>query len=362
MTRFLKIILNLCLLYLATVMILMPTPCMTAAVDAISLCLQVVIPSLFPFFVCSRYLVEQGIANLLSRYLSRWMRPLFGVPGSGALAVVLGIVSGYPIGAATIVSLFESGACTKAEAERLLTFCNNSGPLFVLGAVGIGMLHNQKLGVLLYLVHVASALLTGFLFRKMGRKSSSIAALPPSTTPKANPAAAFASAIADAINGLLKVCGFVIFFSVFCAALPTGSPWLHVLLEITGGLHAIASQGMPLTALLPIISFFLALSGVSVLLQTAGIVLPGGLSLRPYLLGKSVQAILAFFLTLFLCRILPISHPVFSGTVPVPPLPTLSQLLALAMVEILVALSVVGLFFLVGAVAEKLHQFRYKKR
>ncbi|MBO5363919.1 MAG: hypothetical protein J6A56_00440 [Clostridia bacterium] len=358
MARFFKFTLNLCLIYLTTAMVIMPTPCIAAAMEAMTLCVQVVIPSLFPFFVCSRYLAEQGIANLLSRYLSRWMRPLFGVPGGGALAVVLGIVSGYPIGAATVVNLYETGTCTKTEAERLLTFCNNSGPLFVLGAVGIGMLHNQKIGILLYLIHGVSALLTGFLFRKYGKNAMTIATLPPSNAPRSNPASAFATAVSDGVSAILKVCGFVILFSVFCKVLPWQSPWLYVLLEITGGVHAIVEESLSMEVLLPVLSFFLALSGLSVLLQTAGIVLPAGLSLRPYLLGKLVQAGIAFALTVFLCKGLPISQPAFSGTVPTPPLPTISQLFALTLAEILVALTVAGLFCLTGLIVTR---FQRKK-
>ncbi len=354
MTRFIKIFVNLCLLYLTVAMVVMPIKCTEAARDALSLCVQVVIPSLFPFLVCSRYLAEQGAANVMSRYLSRWMRPLFGVSGGGALAVVLGIVSGYPIGAATAGSLYQSGSCTKTEAERLLAFCNNSGPLFVLGAVGVGMLHNQRLGIMLYLVHVVSALLTGVFFRNYGRNTSSVPALPPSSAMQGNPISGFADAVSDGVNVILKICGFVVLFSVFCKMLPFQNPWIHTILEVTGGIHAMVEGGGSLQKLLPAISFFLALSGVSVFLQTAGIVSSAGLSIRPYLLGKTVHAILAFFLTGILCRVLSIPQPVFSGTVPVPPLPTLSQLFALTLVELLIALLAVGILCLMGMVATKI--------
>ena len=70
------------------------------------------------------------------------MRPLFNIPGSGAFAVALGITSGYPVGAKISNELFESGECTKQEAERLLSFTNTSGPLFIVSAIGIGMFNN----------------------------------------------------------------------------------------------------------------------------------------------------------------------------------------------------------------------------
>ncbi len=353
MIRFWKLTLNLALLCLAAGMVLMPRSSMDAAKNAISLCIQVVIPSLFPFFVCSRFLTDQGAGDFLSRHLSRLMRPLFGVPGGGALAVILGIISGYPIGAATIVSLYDAGTCTKTEAERLLTFCNNSGPLFILGSIGVGMLHNQKLGVLLYVIHLLSALITGTLFRRLGKNTSATVTLPPSSNPRNHPAAALAISVSDSVNSMLKVCGFVILFSVFCSILPIQIPWFHALLEITGGIYSLVIQRAASPSLLPIISFFLALSGASVLLQTAGIILPAGLSLRPYFLGKAVQGVIAFLLTHLFCRLFPIPQPAFSGNVPAPPLPTFSQLLALTMVEFLLALLVVGVLCLAGILYEK---------
>lgn len=60
------------------------------------------------------------------------MRPLFNVPGEGSYALLMGIVSGYPIGAKIIVNLKEKGICNKIEAERLLAFTNNSSPLFII--------------------------------------------------------------------------------------------------------------------------------------------------------------------------------------------------------------------------------------
>ena len=63
------------------------------------------------------------------------MRPLFGVPGEGAFALIMGTISGYPMGAKIVADLKEKESVNKVEAERLLAFTNNSGPLFVIGAV-----------------------------------------------------------------------------------------------------------------------------------------------------------------------------------------------------------------------------------
>ena len=288
-------ILGVC--YLIGSMVAEPEECVAAAKDALRLCAEVVVPSLFPFFVCSNLLIGLGGAELLSRYLSPLMRPLFGISGSGALAVVLGVVSGYPVGADCVATLYASGGCTKTEAERMLTFCNNSGPLFVIGAVGIGMLHNPKLGGLLYGVHLVSALLTGVLFRKFGKEEHAPKALLPAYPTR--PVAAIGNAVADGVSSVLKVCGFVVTFAVVVAAMPKwqGAPFFYALLEMTGGLKSLLEQGNLGRYLLPAISMFLAFSGVSVMMQVMSIIQPAGLSLKPYLLGKLVHGIIAFLLT-----------------------------------------------------------------
>ena len=59
------------------------------------------------------------------------------------------------------IALYENGQCSKTEAERLLAFCNNSGPAFILGVVGTGIFASSRAGLLLYLAHIAASLCVG---------------------------------------------------------------------------------------------------------------------------------------------------------------------------------------------------------
>ena len=133
------LLLGLALLCATLALMLYPQPSMEAAKSGLALCYNVIIPSLFPFFVLSSLVVELGLAGYLGRLLEGLMRPLFHVSGACASAFALGFIGGYPVGAKTAISLYENGMCTKTEAERLLAFCNNSGPAFILGVVGAGV-------------------------------------------------------------------------------------------------------------------------------------------------------------------------------------------------------------------------------
>lgn len=305
-----------CAGFLTFGMVSEPQLCLEAARDSVELCLDVVIPSLFPFFICSGLFVALGGAYYAGRLLSPVMRPLFRVPGSGALAFVLGILSGYPVGAKCAVDLYRNGSCTKTEAERLLAFCNNSGPLFILGAVGVGMLHSPQAGRLLYLSHFLSALFTGVLFRFYGKEKRGLRELPPSGAPQIKGiGAALGDVITSSVETMLKVCAFVVVFSVFAAILPKTPVhnWVYGFLEITGGIRNwIDTTGASTTAELACVSLFLACSGLSVLLQVSSIVSPSGLSVKPYVLGKALQGVLSFGITMLLLRWFPLELSAFA--------------------------------------------------
>lgn len=98
-----------------------------------------VVPALLPFFIATELLSHTTVVTSIGHLLNKYMRPIFNVPGIGAYAFIMGIISGYPIGAKIVTDFRNNGQCSKAEAERLLAFTNNSGPLFIIGTVGISM-------------------------------------------------------------------------------------------------------------------------------------------------------------------------------------------------------------------------------
>ena len=136
--------------------------------EALSLCAHSVVPALFPFLVVTSALLSLGFGELTAPWLAGLMEPLFRVPGAGSAALVLGLVGGYPIGAATAARLHQEGLVSREEGERLLTFCNNSNPVFLISVLGVGVFGSVRTGIWLWLIHVLSALLTGLIFRGHG--------------------------------------------------------------------------------------------------------------------------------------------------------------------------------------------------
>ena len=263
-----------------------------AASEALALCAASVIPALFPFMAVTGLLVSLGFGQWASPLFSGLMTPLFRLPGAAGSALLLGLVGGYPIGARTAAELYRAGALTRDEAERLLTFCNNSNPVFLISVLGTGVFGSVRTGVWLWLIHILSALLTGLLFRGKGSARRS-APRPLSAQMPSSFSSAFVASVRNAAATMLSVCAFVVLFYVLVSPL-----------RALGGRAAQAVVGVvelfSLTPLLTADRFGLVLvsgcvgwGGLSVLAQTAAVLDGSGLSLRPCLMGKAVQGVLA---------------------------------------------------------------------
>ena len=182
----------------------------------LALCAQMIVPSLLPFFILSSLLQQLGLPGILGRWISPVTQKLFGIGGAGASALLLGVTGGYPLGADAVARLLRSGALTREQAERALAFCNNSGPAFVVGAAGVGVFHSAGYGLLLYGVHVLSAVIVGMLFAPrsggfLPEDRSQIAAVSLSQ--------ALPEAVRSAVRAVLTVSGFVVPFSVMTGVL-----------------------------------------------------------------------------------------------------------------------------------------------
>lgn len=315
-----------------------PTQAMAACKEGLSLCGNVIIPSLFPFFVLSSLTVELGLATYLGRLFAPIMYPLFRVPGEGAAALILGFVGGYPVGARTTLSLYESGSCSADEAERLLAFCNNSGPAFILGVVGTGVFSSSKAGLLLYLAHAAASLCVGLIFRfyKADRSSRRGKASRPPRFESCRFSSAFTGAVSRSFTSTLNICAFVLFFTVFIRLLsltgilpalagllgsllaPLGFPaeWgerlLTGIIELSSGVWSLSGGG---GSQLGLAAFMLGWAGLSVHCQVLSFVGESDLSIKPYFVGKLLHGLLSSLFIAALTRLFPIHIQVSSTLV-----------------------------------------------
>ena len=270
-----------------------------AAAEALSLCAGSVIPALFPFLVVSSLLLSLGLGELLSPMLAGLMEPLFRVDGVGSSALLLGLVGGYPIGAKTAADLYRGGRLSRPEAERLLAFCTNSNPVFLISVLGVGVFGSVRAGVWLWLIHLLSALLTGLLFRNHGgparRQAGGTAAFQAVSL-----SAAFVAAVRESLSGMLSVCAFVTFFYVLARPLASLGGWLGAVLVGLTELFSLTPLLRPDRFGFILASAMAGWGGLSVLCQTAAVLEGSGLRLQSCAAGKAVQGLLAGLLAALL--------------------------------------------------------------
>lgn len=300
-------------------LIFFPKDASSAAVEGIKLSVGSVFPSLFPFFVISSMLIDTGILRKSASVFSKLAHKLFGISGIGFTAVVLGAVGGYPLGVKTAVSLYDSKLCSLSELKRLLIFCNNSGPAFITGFVGAFIFNSVKIGFMLYLCHIFSALLLGVLLNLALDSVDKAKPIQTKEHERASLSSSFIKAVSSGMSAMLSLCGFVIFFGVFirvlsksgiidllshsvCRLAPSfftdfslGNALVCGFFEMTNGLKLLLNKNMQNALVLA--SFLLGWGGWSVHFQAMTFMSVSGISPKGYIIGKLFQGVAAAFFT-----------------------------------------------------------------
>lgn len=305
---------------------------LSAAQNGILLWANSVLPTLFPFFIATELLYKTNFVTILGKLLTKFMRPVFNIPGESAIAVILGNISGYPIGAKLACNLKENKICTKIESERIIAFTNNSGPLFILGTLGVSMFCSKEIGLLLLITHFLASLTVGVIFRNWKKNKDTLYERSLKTSKNEpnisllNLGEILGDSIKNSISLVVTIGGFIVLFSVIISilekigiidnisnflnlfGLPTeySKAIIYGFLELTNGLKISSSlQTKDLSTNIIISAFILGFGGISVLLQVYSVISKHGISIKPYLYGKILQAFIAAFYTFLALQAFP---------------------------------------------------------
>ncbi len=255
--------------------------------SSVTLCLETLIPSLFPFLVANTLLLSCGFEKICGRILRRPFEALFHINSNLACALAVGTLCGYPQGAYTVYGVYKKGGCSKEEAEQALCFCNNTGPSFLLGCVGT-MTGSIKRAVLLYIVQLA----VSFLYAVITRPKRLIKHPDTKDEYEDITLSVFPRAISASLYPMACICGFVIFFGIiagFIRQLPLPIPVCGLLLsftEISNACSYLCALEEPFAIALT--AFASAFSGICVHMQIFT-VLQGKLSMKKYYISKLIQ-------------------------------------------------------------------------
>ncbi len=266
--------------------------------DALALCGKTLIPALFPFMVLSGILFRIARPKQTGRRPAAPVARLFGIRPVCLSAVTVGLLCGFPAGAAAAYRLWDDGLCETEDFRRTVLLSSSAAPGFVIAGVGGGMLGSPRKGLLLWLIQVVSLLAVGLLYALLHPRKTDLSPLAPRRPPNGLLSAA-AESLRESAVSMLSVCAAVVFFSAPAAllgALPLpdlGRVLLTGGLELTNGVFLASSLLPPSTAFL-VCGALIGWSGLSVHAQTV-LVTKDTLPLSSYLIGKALTALFTAF-------------------------------------------------------------------
>jgi len=338
-----SILLSSVTILLTVFLIYFPDEALAASIRGLTMWAEVVFPALLPFFITAELLLAFGVVKFLGILFEPIMRPLFNVPGVGSFGWIMGMASGYPTGAKIAARLREEKQLTRVEAERLVSFTNNSSPLFIFGAISVGLFHDAKLGLLLAVCHYLSNMIVGIIMRFHGRKwdkdkknpnekikipsiMKALRSMHETRMKDPRPVGELlGDAVLQSIKTLVMVGGFIILFSVIVKLLHLvaisgyvakvfefifllfgipqnlGVPFFSGLFEITLGATLISQTDVDFLLHKSIlVSFILGFNGFSIQAQVASILAKTDIRFAPYFFARFLHGIIASVLTVLL--------------------------------------------------------------
>jgi hypothetical protein len=214
-----------------------------------------------------------------------------------------------------IASLREQNRIDQDTARRMLHFCVNAGPSFLITAVGAGMFLDRRAGLILFGTQIAASILLGFLTARRARPIEGGRVAPAKT----GHVSAFVLSVTGAASSLIGLCAFATLFAgLLELAAASGitaaiAGWIGVdtawpdallagLFEVTTGCIAAAKIGG--LAGFGLASCCLSFSGISVIFQVLSFFRDDTVRMRGFLAGRLLHMAISTALALPLYKLL----------------------------------------------------------
>lgn len=296
----------------AAFLLICPKAASQAATDAISACLEIIVPSLFAFSAAAIFLQKSGLYRVVLKPFSLALSKILRMDEELCGIFLLANIGGYPVGASLISALVDEERLSEKDAARLMCCCFGSGPSFIIGIVGAGVFGSAAVGGVIFAACFLASLLTAVFVRTRGEFS-----LKPAPKQLSLNSRVFVSSVNAAAKAMFSVCVMVVIFSVIAAALREigvnklfeqlfaalgahgNSKWIFpALLEITRIKELLPTADAP-----AISAALLSFGGVCVFLQISA--LAGKIPLKRFLVSRIFAAALSGGIAALLSLALP---------------------------------------------------------
>ncbi len=261
---------------------------------------NIIVPSVFPYLIISEYIASSDIMNLPEKILGKYLAVPLGINRCSIRCVICSFICGYPSGAICASTLYKNKKISLEEAEHLICFTNNAGPLFLISAVGTGLLGSAKNGFAMYVIQLMSAFIYGIISRRTPTKSRL-----ENLVSKGND---ICTCIRNAVGTCINICGFMIAAYVLsgsiiyligavypkCRYFSIISAGVRGIFEISAGVKEISGIDKGITGF-AFMCAFVSWSGISVILQIKSVA-SEIISIKKLCKAKFIQAVFSFIL------------------------------------------------------------------
>lgn len=292
----------------------------TGATEGLLLWYRFVLPSLLPFMILVNVMMHIDTISILAKVFGPLMKYVPGVSSKGSFAVLSGFLCGYPMGAKVSADLVAGNQISSTEGSYLLSFCNNTSPMFVMSVLLLKFVPEEELHLPFFLILFLTPLLCGQLFRIYYMHGTS-GAFAVKAFPSRNPLSRredgfpemFDVCLMDSFHAIVKVGLYMMLFSILIrlsTALLPGRGLTKTLflssLEITTGLSLLAKLKIPAGFRYILLLSETSFGGFCAIFQTSSMIQESGLKILPYIAQKLITAVITSLLTyLYLCSFHP---------------------------------------------------------
>lgn len=275
-------------------MYIFPGVTKSCTLRAIMICGRSLIPSLFPYMVLTRLILQLFIRLKGS---SKFHTSKKTSSASELIAIVSGMLSGSPTGAVLAGNMYSNGMISRYSAETAVLFSSVASPAFCIGFYGGEIMKSRILGALVYI----AALTVNFLMLAIYK-----VIYPPSEI-KNEPLTAntaenglISEIIYDSCITTLTICAYVTFFVCTGEVLYTAisyfigpNPFFKVFfigaVEMTSGI--VSLEGLSLSQKALCGASVIGFQGLSVMMQTASVCNAYGIGCKRLFIVKLISAI-----------------------------------------------------------------------
>ena len=283
------------------IMLIFPQQTFEGASNGLLLWFQIILPTLLPFIILSNLLIHTNAVTYISTIVKPFVQRLFRVSDCGCYAIFVGFLCGYPMGAKVVTDLIQTEKISQQEGQYLLSFCNNTSPMFIISFIVMQNLKNESLLLGTLVILYLAPVLCSLLFRRFYKvNKQSFIQKKHSNEGFFFDFNLFDNCIMNGFETITKVGGYIMLFSVLFSICETVSYTKYLLpfLEITNGIHWISNNIQPLYITFTLVLTLTSFGGFCAIAQTNSMIQESKLSILPYIIQKLITALVTSLLAM----------------------------------------------------------------